>query len=68
MPLKLVACIAMLMITSSKVFAGSENVLQVATIVERHIQALGGRDKINHVTATITRGEYREGKFVAPGA
>jgi Tetratricopeptide repeat len=40
----------------------------VDEIVDRHIQALGGRQKLDAVRSLITRGEYREGSFAIPGA
>src|SRR5438067_9697528 len=42
--------------------------ISVEQIVQRQIQALGGRDNIDGVRSTVTRGEYREGTFVIPGA
>jgi len=42
--------------------------ISVEQIVQRHIQALGGRDNIETVRSTVTRGEYREGTFTIPGA
>jgi hypothetical protein len=37
-------------------------------IVDGHIQALGGRQKLDAVRSVVTRGEYREGSFAIPGA
>jgi hypothetical protein len=37
-------------------------------IVDRHIEALGGWQKLDAVRSVITRGEYREGSFAIPGA
>lgn len=42
--------------------------VSLAEIVDRHIQALGGRQKLDAVQSVITRGEYREGSFAIPGA
>jgi hypothetical protein len=42
--------------------------LSVDEIVDRHIQVLGGRQKLDAVQSVITRGEYREGSFAVPGA
>lgn len=37
-------------------------------ILERHVQALGGRDNINAIHSVIQHLEYREGSFVIPNA
>jgi hypothetical protein len=42
--------------------------LSVDEILEHHIQALGGREKVDAVHSLITRGEYREASFAVPGA
>jgi hypothetical protein len=44
------------------------NPSSVDQIVERHIEALGGRDKIVAVHSVIQHLEYREGSFVIPDA
>ena len=53
---------------SAIAFAASEDKISLDEIVQRHIDALGGRDKIAAVHATITLAEYREGDFVIPHA
>ena len=53
---------------SAIAFAASEDTISLDEIVQRHITALGGRDKIAAVHATITLAEYREGDFVIPHA
>lgn len=42
--------------------------LSVDQIVERHILALGGREKIDAVHSVVQHLEYREGTFVIPNA
>ena len=42
--------------------------LSVDQIVERHILALGGREKIEAVHSVVQHLEYREGSFVIPNA
>ena len=42
--------------------------ISVDEIVDCHIQALGGRQKLDSVHTVIIRGEYRESSFVVPGA
>jgi hypothetical protein len=42
--------------------------LSVDEIVTRHIQALGGKEKLDAIQSVITRGEYREGTFSISGA
>src|SRR5215831_7590058 len=42
--------------------------ISVDEIVDRHIQALGGQQKLDSLQTVITRGEYREGTFFIPGA
>src|SRR5690349_7401360 len=37
-------------------------------IVQRHIEALGGKGRLDAVRAIIMRGEYREGSFTMPKA
>jgi hypothetical protein len=49
-------------------FASNNPAISVQEIVDRHIQALGGRQKLDAVRSVITRGEYREGSFTIPGA
>src|SRR5882672_473941 len=48
--------------------ACAEEKISVEQIVQRHIQALGGRENIDAVRSTITHAEYREGTLIAPGA
>src|SRR6266851_1011632 len=45
----------------------AQNSPTVDEIVQRHIDALGGRARIDAVQSTITHAEYREGNFIAPG-
>jgi hypothetical protein len=45
----------------------AQHSLTVDEIVQRHIDALGGRAHIDAVQSTITHAEYHEGNFVAPG-
>lgn len=40
----------------------------VDQIVNRHIQALGGQQKLDSVSSVTIRGEYREGSFAIPDA
>ena len=42
--------------------------ISVEQILERHVQAIGGREKVEAVHSVVTRGEYREGTFVIPDA
>ncbi len=42
--------------------------LSLDEILERHVQAVGGRDKINAVHSVVQHLEYREGTFVIPDA
>src|SRR6267143_4181865 len=44
------------------------NKISVEQIVQRHIQALGGRDNIDAVHSAVSLGEYREGTFIIPNA
>jgi len=53
---------------SAIAFGSSEDKISVDEIVQRHVQVLGGRDKIGAVQTTITHVEYREGTFVIPDA
>ncbi len=48
--------------------SSAQNGLTVEEIVQRHIDALGGRARIDAVQSTITHADYREGNFIAPGA
>lgn len=47
---------------------GQDRVPSVDQIVERHLQALGGREKIEAVHSVIQHLVYREGSFVLPDA
>ncbi len=47
---------------------GQDNSLSLDQIVERHIQALGGREKIDAVHSVVQHLVYREGSFVIPNA
>ena len=47
---------------------GQNNPLSVDQIVERHILALGGREKIDAVHSVVQHFVYREGSFVIPDA
>jgi TolA-binding protein len=42
--------------------------LSVDQIVDRHIRALGGREKVDAVHSVVQELEYREGSFVIPNA
>jgi hypothetical protein len=53
---------------SAIAFGSSEDKISVDQIVQRHVQALGGRNTIGTVRTTITRAEYREGALVIPDA
>src|SRR5215831_8064770 len=46
----------------------SAQTLPVDQIVERHIAARGGREKIAALRSIVIRGEYREGDHVSPNA
>ena len=46
----------------------TENRVSIEDIVQRHVQALGGKEKLESVRSTITHAEYREGTLVIPGA
>jgi len=60
---------AVLALTLSAIaFASGDDKISVDEIVQRHVQALGGRNKIDAVQTTITHAEYREGTFVIPDA
>ena len=61
--LKRVICVLTL---SAIAFASTTDKISVDEILRRHVQALGGRDKIGAVRSTITHAEYREGTFVMP--
>jgi hypothetical protein len=47
---------------------GQKTPLSLDEILERHVQAIGGRDKINAVHSVVQHLEYREGTFVIPDA
>jgi hypothetical protein len=47
---------------------GQTAALSLDEILERHVQALGGRDKIDAIHSVIQHLEYREGSFVIPDA
>ena len=47
---------------------GQSKLPSVDEIVERHIQALGGREKIDAIHSVVQHLEYREGSFVIPNA
>jgi hypothetical protein len=47
---------------------GQKEQLSLDEILERHVQTLGGRDKIAAVHSVIQHLEYREGSFVIPDA
>ena len=53
---------------SAIALCSSEDKISVDEIVQRHVQALGGRDTIDAVRSTITHAEYREATFVIPDA
>lgn len=60
---------ALLAITLSTVpLAWGQPQASVNEIVNRHIEALGGQQKLDSVSSVIIRGEYREGSFAIPGA
>jgi hypothetical protein len=40
----------------------------VDAIIERHLAARGGREKIAALQSLVIRGEYREGDHVSPNA
>lgn len=47
---------------------GQSGPLSVDQIVERHIRAIGGQEKLDAVRSVVQHLEYREGKFVIPDA
>jgi hypothetical protein len=47
---------------------GQNKLPSVDQILERHLQALGGRDKIDTVHSVVKHLLYREGSFVIPDA
>lgn len=47
---------------------GQKEPLSLDEILERHVQALGGHEKISAVHSAIQHLEYREGSFVIPDA
>jgi hypothetical protein len=53
---------------SAIAFGSSQDKISVDEIVQRHVQALGGRDQIGAVQTSIAHGEYREGTLVIPDA
>ncbi|MBV9778800.1 MAG: tetratricopeptide repeat protein [Acidobacteriaceae bacterium] len=59
--------VSMLML-SALAFASSEDKMSLDELVQRHVQALGGQDKIDAVQSTITHAVYREGTFAIPDA
>jgi hypothetical protein len=60
---------ALLVMTLSVIpWAWSKAAVSLDEIVGRHIQALGGRQKLDAARSVISRGEYREGSFAIPGA
>lgn len=62
-------CVAMILFALGAVsFAANAAQISVDEIVARHIEALGGKQKLDAVRSVITRGEYREGSFSLPGA
>lgn len=63
------SCIVFLLYISMASYAhGQKDLPSLDEILERHIQALGGRDKINAVHSVIQHLVYREGSFVVPDA
>jgi hypothetical protein len=53
---------------SPYLLGASQQPLSVEEIVQRHLQALGGEQKIDAIVTTTTHAEYREGSFVMPDA
>jgi len=47
---------------------GEQAELSLEQILDRHLQALGGRDTVNAIHTMIQHLEYREGSFVIPDA
>lgn len=43
--------------------ASAQGILSLDEIIQRHIQALGGQDKIDKLQSIVTHAEYREGNF-----
>ena len=60
--------VLLLVAVCSAAFAGNDAKISVDEIVERHIQAIGGRKKLDAIQSVISRGEYREGTFSIPDA
>jgi Tetratricopeptide repeat len=63
--LKRTICVLTLSAAAS---AATRNGISADEIVQRHLQALGGKDKVDSVRSTITHAEYREGDLVIAGA
>lgn len=60
---------ALLVLVGLTIWARGQNEpLSVDQIVERHVQALGGRERLDAVHSVIQHLEYREGQFVIPDA
>jgi hypothetical protein len=64
----LLKCAAWAFTLTAIAVASTENKVSVEEIVQRHLQALGGREKLDSVQSTITHAEYREGTLVIPDA
>jgi len=59
---------ALLVAVLATSLASAQRNLSVDEIVEHHIEALGGHQKLDSIQTIIVRGEYREGSFSIPGA
>jgi hypothetical protein len=68
MPTKRIYILTIVMVVCAAAFAADAPQLSVDEIIMRHIQALGGQQKLDAIQSVITRGEYREGSFSIPGA
>lgn len=65
---QLIGVALLIMTLSATQWVWGQPTISVDEIVDRHIQALGGRQKLDAVRSVVTRGEYREGSFAIPDA
>ena len=56
------------MIVLALLFSAATTLSDVDAIVERHIEARGGRERIAALKTLVFRGVYREGDYVSPDA
>jgi len=63
------SCVLILMwLGAAGNLSGQTKGVSLDEILERHVQALGGRDNIHAVQSVVQHLEYREGSFVLPDA